>query len=217
MTVVKLVRPALLTAGLAFLIGCQKEVLTPQVNENLVIENAAKKEARTHKLKGEITGTWNIMGLPTIIDYYIYGKGTSNINILGKSTSYYNTLSTWPDTAKFIHAPIVNITEYHSELSSYLDLLSSKDASVISLDKQGNSFISKQVVTSTEWGTYSGYTDNVTDPVQIHASYQIVGGTGKFAGATGSFVLSGYWTRTNYGQLSGPTTLFLDGEIIFKE
>lgn len=210
MKVATLIKPALITAGIAFLFGCQKEVLRPlPMNQDLVV-SPATRAAKQYQLKGQASVSWNTILPVSGNDFYTYGKGESHSTIIGKGMIYFNTKSTYPDTTKFVHAAVKDISAYSSELSQF-DL--TQDVTVIMFDNQGNSIWSKLIESS---GRYT-YGKTLYDPIKVDGAYHIINGTGIFKGATGNFAMEGYWTRTQILDLTGNTSFSFDGQIWFNE
>jgi hypothetical protein len=185
---------------LFLLFSCQKEslnslALTDHASASVVAEKRA--EPQQHQLKGESYGRWD--SVRTMAGFYAFGVCEGHVNLIGKCRTYYNTFSTWSNIFAFTDGAVTAVPGFSNVtdiLAKYGYTYSNWDGiGVITIDDQGNSFIGKmQPGTSGLYQMDPGdQLPNLTKPVQLSAAYAIVDGTGKFAGAKGSFELSGYW------------------------
>jgi hypothetical protein len=114
---------------------------------------------------------------------YIPGGGEGNVAHMGKASSYFNQLATLVNGFPASSIPADVTMFFGDELSAF-----QVPAGVNSIvfDKKGNSIWFKATAPSTTTPV-SPTRINFTGPVAI------VGGTGKFAGATGQVILTGYF------------------------
>jgi hypothetical protein len=189
-----LAKPALIIAGFAFLLGCQKETLLSEASSAesmLVGKNTSKineQEAVERPFKGEVTSDWiQVFGES---GFNVYGTGGGNFTHLGKSHFYYNTYTPYDNRLTFVHAPVNAVPDLNTALTSYGYNLP-ENVSAIFFDEHGNSIWSHQLAVGI-------YTPTATSHVLIDGEFEIVGGTGRFAGAEGHYTVSGYFNQDDY-------------------
>lgn len=182
-------KSALLVAGIAFLTGCQKDVSEFSSQSSLQSKAAVEKTYQKHNIKGELTGIAHVIPASEVGGYFA-GTATGHSNMLGKFSSifnsYFNFIGETPE-------PFAPVTMFFNESNNDflrdidIDVEDLSQVSVISYDEHGNSLWAH--IESTNIGTSSG------DRYYNQATYQVVGGTGKFEGATGLYTLTGYYTN----------------------
>lgn len=221
-----LFKAALFVAGISFLVSCQKDVSNLSVDANLISKAAVGKHVpKTIEIKGEFTSNTGyivdrdnggVEGLPVLA--WFPGMGEGQMSHFGKFYVIYDQYSepiSWtnPNEAtgysvslnQHLNAEVDALKMYGIEIPFTGDVKT--DPGAIFYDKQGNSF----------WGT-SDYNYRVIEPghTLVLGYFTVTGGTGKFAGATGSGLVTGhaYWAAapteqtysTDYFKIEGTLT-----------
>ncbi len=112
------------------------------------------------------------------------GGGTGNATHMGKVSTYFNQYVVFdPPNIVSLHAPVTMFFAAELAAAGYTDIPS--DVGSIVFDKKGNSI----------WFQTLSNTAIPIGPtrVEFYGINQIIGGTGKFEGATGETSLSGYF------------------------
>jgi hypothetical protein len=206
---------AVYISAVSLVFGCQKESLAPSISvaENLSNHKSDNnKELQEHKLKGEYTvGYYSFV--PDIAAGYVVpspapgwypGVATEgHLNLLGKSQAFINMYATFgANGLQGIAAP-VNL--YFANELNALGIVVPDAVAVILFDKQGNSI----------WARAKGtipITPVSATRVTFNIDVVILGGTGKFVNATGSFLGSGYFNPQDTKDVGLEIT---DGTIVY--
>ncbi len=123
---------------------------------------------------------------------FLPGTGVGNATFIGKSYSFLNQLAIGPTTT--VSAPV---TQFYSDELSDLGLVNIPDeVSSLTTDGKGNSVWYKNILNRT--------TPSSSTRTDFTADVEIVGGTGKFEGATGNGTVEGFF---NPQDGKGSTTL----------
>lgn len=195
-------RLALLSC-VALVISCQKESLIQPDSQvaSLVAsnENFIANKTQEHKIKGAFNdGSYQFIPgpgwvAPNPVPAWYPGEGDGQLNLLGKSTGFVNMyLTMGPGGLMGTPAP-VNLV-FAARLSA-LGITVPDAVSIIMFDKQGNSIWASG-------GNLITITPESATKVLFDFPAQIVGGTGKFANATGQFEGSGYFNPQDMEDVS---------------
>lgn len=205
----------LLAAGIALLTGCQKEVSDLSASGPTDSKAVTVKKTQEHLFKGEFNdASYQLVPGPGWVPYnpapaWYPGVGEGHATLIGKSTGFVNMYVTMTPTGPQGSPAPVKL--FFSEELAAMGLLDKiPDAtSILIFDKAGNSIAAK--------GTASG---PGAIPLQIVSETRvlfsgmldIIGGTGKFAGATGHYTISGYFNPMDFGDAGIEVK---DGTIIY--
>lgn len=207
---------ALLTAAMTLFMGCQKEVLSSNVTDADLasLSKPTGNKLQEHKLKGEYTaGSYDFY--PDMAAGYVEGNpapgwypGTlteGHLNMLGKSQGFVNMYASFgPNGLQGTPAPL-NL--YFASAIQDLGIVLPNNVAIIFYDKLGNSIWARGagaefipiVPESPTRVTFSGHSE-------------ILGGTGKFANASGEFIISGFFNPQNTHEVG---VTIEDGKIIY--
>lgn len=208
-----LIKPAIIIVGCWGFTGCQKEAVAPTA-PNLTQATLANKAVKPqeHQLKGETTAGYYSF-VPDIEAGYIApnpapgwypGVATeAHLNLLGNSWGFVNMHATFGAGGLQCTAAPLNL--FFADQLAEAGIIVPDAVGIIYLDKQGNSI----------WGRATG-TFTVTPASPTRATFsgcsaEILGGTGKFANATGSFVFSGYFNPQDINDVS----FVIDGTVVY--
>lgn len=200
MKILPVFRLAVFITAVSFTFGCQKESLS--LNE-FSADNATQradnniKSPQEHKLKGEYTaGYYSFVPdmtagytIPNPAPGWYPGVATvGHLNLLGKSQAFVNMYATFgPSGLQGSPAPL-NLF-FSNELNA-LGITVPDAVAVILFDKHGNSIWARAI------GTIPIIPESETR-VTFNIDAEILGGTGKFANATGNFYSEGYFNPQN--------------------
>lgn len=184
----------LLAAGIALLTGCQKEVSDLSATGLTDSKAAPVKKTQEHMLKGEFPSAWYwVVPGPGWVDQYSApawypGEGEGHMNLLGKAYAFVNMYVTLGQSG--LQGTPAPINMFFSDELDDLGITIPDAVTIFMFDKQGNSI----------WGSGVG-TLPVTPVSQKRVLFSgpidIIGGTGKFANASGSYKISGYFNPQN--------------------
>jgi hypothetical protein len=188
--------------------GCQKKsVFTQSLNEE--IATASHKGPVKRAFHDSFSVQFRF--IPDIAHGWVYpmsqlawwpGSGSGNATHMGKMSVYVNsyTLRNAEGVVVAYHSPVN--TFFASELAP---LGVPADVSGVLFDDKGNSIWMKI--------TTAGLPSTVISPTRINLDgpMLIVGGTGKFAGASGESTFQGYFNPTNLNE----ATFWADGWIAY--
>jgi hypothetical protein len=195
MKIKSLITSALFIPAVCFFAGCQKEAVPSPGSSLAATKNvqADRPAPQTHQLKGEfLTGYYNF--IPDMAAGYVPPNPTpawypavvteAHLNLLGKCQAFINMYATvGPSGLQGVPASLNPV--FATQLSAYG--ISLPDTVAIAyFDKQGNSI----------WARGTGafpLTPVSPTSVTFRGNADILGGTGKFLNATGSFVFYGYF------------------------
>lgn len=193
-------RLAVYVTAVSFIFGCQKESLSlPEftVDDAAQRSNNNIKSPQEHKLKGEYTAGYYSF-VPDMAAGYVMpnpapgwypGVATvGHLNLLGKSQAYVNMYATF-GAAGLQGAPAPLNLFFANELNA-LGITVPDAVAIILFDKHGNSI----------WARGKGTIPIIPvseTKVTFSIDAEILGGTGKFANATGSFLGEGYFNPQN--------------------
>lgn len=205
-------------AAMAFFSSCEKEPLTElQASSESALGKKGKQVERPLKgrmvsttwLRGDAASGW-VRG--SLLPAWLYGSGEGNATHIGKYTAYFSQYAALvpPNSAYVTGVPVTMF--FTEELlrtftPSQVALMEELEISTILLDKHGNSI----------WGVRTPETREVdsslTENTPVYQEMTIVGGTGRFAGASGTFTLEGYTDLSFMSPSSG--NLVINGVIIY--
>ncbi|MDN3655380.1 hypothetical protein QWZ08_07080 [Ferruginibacter paludis] len=199
----------ILPVMLGTLISCQKEkdLISPNNSEQTISKKSATPETRAYhdnfsmKLHfvPDIAGGWVI----TDPDSYAWwpGDGDGNATHMGNASIYYNqyTVRQLSGVVHLFSSPVTMF--FPTELQAYNV---PPEVSVVAYDHKGNSIWFKN--------DPAGIPGKATSPTKVvfSGTMYIIGGTGKFFGATGEVILSGYF---NPAPLQTNPDALLDGNL----
>ena len=163
--------------------------------ENLDVAAAKESVRRAYRdsfdtwymLVPDIANGWN----PSLVPFLAWypGGGEGNVSHMGKASTYFNQYVPFtPPNVTSIPAPVTMFFAAELTAAGYPGIPST--VSYLTFDTKGNSV----------WFWADG--NNVQTPVsptriEFTGTSTIVGGTGKFEGATGQVTLSGYFNPQN--------------------
>lgn len=202
-----IIKSALLIAVSALFFSCQKDVSGLPTNSQ-DSKAGTEKVKYEHKIRAEFNGTSYVLPLGT--ELYFYGTTEGWSTGLGKfQTFFINRLDPSNPFASITLNPLFQASMDDLEFLNGKDLT---NVSVISYDKQGNSI----------WGQIVSMDSNssITPPEGMLPStvlYTIVGGTGKYEGATGTYTITGYYEDPLIGTPPYDMYYELSGVISFKD
>jgi hypothetical protein len=187
-------KSAFVIAGVVLLVGCQKDI-SDLSSENALISKATNvKKTQEHMLKGEFptASYWVVPGPgwvnPNPAPAWYPGTGEGHMNLLGKAYAFVNMYVTLGQTG--LQGTPAPINLFFSDELSSLGIQIPDAVTIFIFDKQGNSI----------WGNGAGtlpVTPVSETRVLFSGPIDIIGGTGKFANASGSFRISGYFNPQN--------------------
>jgi hypothetical protein len=194
MKILSFFRPFALLSFVALVTSCQKEsLLQPDSPVEYLIahnENLKANKPQEHKIKGAYNeGSYQFIPgpgwvAPNPVPAWYPGEAEGHLNLLGKSTGFVNMyLTMGPGGLVGTPAP-VNLL-FAARLSE-LGITVPDAVTIIMFDKQGNSI----------WATGgNSIAITPTSPTRVlfGVTAEIIGGTGKFANASGQFEGSGYF------------------------
>ena len=208
-----LIKPAIIIVGCFAFAGCQKEAVSP-IEANLAQATSANKAVtpQQHQLKGETTAGYYFF-IPDIAAGYVAPNPApgwypgvaidAHLNLLGKSQGFVNMHATFGEGGLECTAAPLNM--FFVDQLAEMGITIPDAVGLIYFDKQGNSI----------WGRATGtFTVTPASPTRAMfsgCSAEILGGTGKFANATGSFVFSGYFNPQDTNDVS----FVIDGTIVY--
>jgi hypothetical protein len=195
--------------------GCQKETLPPsEISANDLTQASSNKAAKPqeHKLNGKYT-VGNYSFVPNIAAGYVppnpapgWYPGTAtegHLNLLGKSQAFVNMYVTFGPTG--LSGTPASLNLFFADELDAMGISLPDDVAIIYFDKQGNSIWAQAI------GTISITPVNATQ-VMFSGDAEILGGTSRFANATGRFTFSGYFNPQNTNEVGVEVT---DGTIVF--
>jgi len=214
MKIKSLIKPAIIIVGCFGFAGCQKEAVSPN-EPNLAQSTSANKAVKPqeHQLKGETSAGYYYF-VPDIEAGYVApnpapgwypGVATeAHLNLLGKGQGFVNMHATFG--AGGLECTAAPLNMFFADQLAEMGIIVPDAVAIIYFDKQGNSI----------WGRAIG-TFNVTPASPTRATFsggsaEILGGTGKFANATGSFAFSGYFNPQDTNEVS---FVISDGTIVY--
>lgn len=194
-------------AGLGILSGCQKDIKPgPGDAGSTVLARmpVPKDVQQIHMLKAVFDGSGVIELINASGECYAYGPFEGNCNLLGKFQGFFTNYGRYGGDPSLVDpfAPLTVNKAYLDFRSQYKDLPATSannrgyytianlpmetltTVSVVAFDKQGNAVLAHADSTQTVsiQGTFQA----------IKAYFAVTGGTGKFKGASGQYVLTGY-------------------------
>jgi hypothetical protein len=184
----------LLIAAVAFFGSCQKETL-PDINNQTESVTTAQKQNQQLPFKGSFSTFFNF--IPDIAGGWVPpnpapawypGGGSGNLTHVGICQTYFNQYATFgPVGLQSVGAPVNMFFAGQLVAAGYTV---PNTVSTIYFTSNGKSVWSQVVGISTT-------TPVSPTRVEFTANHSIIGGTGQFAGATGQYVLSGYFNPQN--------------------
>lgn len=201
-------KSALLIAVTTLFFSCQKDVAELSADNSLDSKAATVKVVQEHKFKGTYYDAWYWFApgpgyVAGPAPGWYPGVGEGHATLIGKSTGFVNMfVSVGPNGLFGTPAP-VNL--FFAEELSELGITVPDAVTIIIFDKQGNSI----------WGSGVGTLPlTIESPTRVlfSGTLNIVGGTGKFAGATGHYKISGYFNPKDFNDAG---IEILDGTIVY--
>jgi hypothetical protein len=190
----------LLMASMLFLTNCRKD-FSSSTTENLITSNAGLSSHITHPRP--LKATMDVYHIFTP-DYanggcycspylpgYMAGSGGGNSTLLGKFYSFSNLYAYYDSTGAEVVYSVSIPDDYYDQMKPYftqdeIEIMKTQKVEVIFFDHQGNAF----------WSDFDTLHMIPSPENLLHFSLsgsgRIMGGIGKFAGATGFFNFSGY-------------------------
>lgn len=135
----------------------------------------------------DIPGGWDPMN-PAPFPAWYPGGGEGNATHMGNCHTYFNQYVTFiPPNVVSLHAPVTMFFAVQLAAAGYTGI--PDNVGSIVYDDKGNSI----------WFHAEGVTSVPVSPIRVEFSGTnfIVGGTGKFAGATGEVSIAGYFNPQN--------------------
>lgn len=209
-----LFKQALLLAVIALAYSCQKETLVTA--ESLTGNGAdktilaSKYKPQSHYFKGAFTAYYNF--IPDVAGGWVApnpapawwpGGGQGHVNLLGKCRAFYNQYATiGVNGLQTVAAPV---NQFFPVEASNLGIQTSDLVGMVFVDEKGNSIWSRAVGAIL--------TTPVSETRIDGAGYfEIVGGTGKFANATGHYNFTYYFNPVDNSDAGFEVK---DGEIVY--
>lgn len=189
-----LFKSALLIAVTSMFFSCQKDVSELSADNSLDSKAATVKKTQEHMLKGEFPSAWYwvVPGPgwvnPNPAPAWYPGEGVGHMNLLGKAYAFVNMYVTFGQSG--LQGTPAPINMFFSDELDDLGITIPDAVTIFMYDKQGNSI----------WGSGVGtlpVTPVSETRVLFSGPIDIIGGTGKFANALGSFRISGYFNPQN--------------------
>ncbi|MFD2247522.1 hypothetical protein [Pontibacter ruber] len=197
MKALSLLKAALLFVAIPFLFGCEKETLSEL---KITTENQLGKTGKgvEKPLKGKMISSTYLEGDTAsgwadnnLLPAWLYGSGEGNATHIGKYTAYFSQYATTVEqnVAYVTGVPVTmffreELLENFSEAE--VDLMEELEVSIVLVDKHGNSI----------WGIRFPETravdPEIVEDAPVYQKLKIVGGTGRFAEASGQFTLEGF-------------------------
>lgn len=187
---------ALFCAVLVTTPGCSDDLLNETVAvsaDDTLLTNRAKNEPVRRPYKDnhdtwynfipDIPGGWDPMN-PAPFPAWYPGGGEGNATHMGKANSYFNQYVTFiPPNIVSLHAPVTMFFNDALVAAGFPGV--PPEVGSIVFDKKGNSI----------WFHAISNTATPVGPTRVEFAgiNQIIGGTGKFEGATGEVTLNGYF------------------------
>ena len=181
--------------------GCQKEVLSPAGTDAdlTTLSKPTANKLQEHKLQGEYTaGSYEFY--PDIAAGYINGNPApgwypgvatvGHVNLLGKSKAFVNMYASFGSSGLVGTPAPLNL--YFASTIQELGFVLPNNVAILMYDDQGNSIWGRG-----KEGTPIPIVPESPTRVTFSGDAEILGGTGKFANATGSFLFSGYFNPQN--------------------
>ncbi len=173
--------------------ACQKNVDDIRLPDEVFMAKSEQSQKRAWKdafnnsyfFVPDFAGGW---APPNPAPAWYPGSGTGNATHMGNATTFYNQKAIFgPSGLASIPQPVTMF--YAAELSAANILNVPDNVSSIVLDSRGNSV----------WFESEGSTTTPVSPTRIEftAVQKIVGGTGRFVGATGETILTGFFNPTD--------------------
>lgn len=192
--------PFLLLTIVLTVLSCRKETGVLSLNNSEQTKMAATKGPVTRAYRDSFQGSLHFKPdiasgwtFPNNSPAWFYGSAEGNATHMGRATSYFNqyTLKNSAGVVMVYHSP-VNMF-YKSQLESYNV---PSNVSGVMLDGKGNSIWIRNAE--------GGITSQRISPTRINmdGTMLIVGGTGKFAGATGETSFHAYFNPLNLQEFS---------------
>jgi hypothetical protein len=219
MKALSIFKPAVFISALSFiLLGCQKESLSPNniSNENMLSTNVAKQVLPQERpLKGDFTSIVGFIpdwagGYDPNIDpgapAWFPGSGEGNLTHIGLSNTFSNQ-HVIPTGFLIGEGTTPPINDYFKEQLAEYGLTVPDDVGWIFFDKHGNSIWSKGSL------KYWSPQENIFR-IYADGNMEIIGGTGRFAGAKGHYALSGYGDL-DIVTLKSPFNFSVNGVIVY--
>lgn len=185
---------ALFIAGVLLAVGCQKETSAVSGEPTFDAVAGTSNKPMGHRLKCQFDLTYTLV--PDVEAgntqynhppgwYLAIGEG--HMNLLGKASTFSNQYIKYVDGSQdSLTVQNVSINKFFKDTLSALGYNNIPDeVSLIFLDKQGNSLWSRGEEPFGHVFRSDGY-------FRIDWVYDVIGGTGKFEGASGNFIFSGY-------------------------
>jgi hypothetical protein len=204
-------------SAISLVIGCQKEPLSHSKpnDENAALGKSAAivDKPQEHKIKGEYTAGYYSFE-PDIAAGYVApnpapgwypGAATKgHLNLLGKSQGFVNMYASFGPAG--LQGTAASLNLFFADQLNAIGISLPDAVAIILFDKHGNSI----------WGRGIG-TIPITpvSPTRVtfgETNAEILGGTGKFADATGSFAFSGYFNPQDTNDVG---VEIKDGTIIY--
>ncbi|WP_299708010.1 hypothetical protein [uncultured Pontibacter sp.] len=217
MKIFSIFKAALLTVFIPFLIGCEKEPLTElqvsaesELGKGKQVERPFKGRMVTSTiLIGDEEAGWTEGDL---LPAWFLGSGEGNATHIGKFNAYFSQygIPVGVNEAQVVGAPVTMF--FTDELSALftpaeIALMAELEVSVVIYDKHGNSIWSARVPV-----TRNLILDDASR-VEVYQELVIVGGTGRFAEASGSYILSGITEVSSSGPGKGEVQI--EGVIVY--
>jgi hypothetical protein len=210
-------KAALLIVAIPFLFSCEKESLSELQASSESALGKGKKVERPFKgrmvtstiIKGDIEAGWTP---GSILPAWLAGSGEGNATHIGKVHAYFSQYGIFvnDNEAEIVGVPVTMF--FTDELlarftPAEVALMAELGVSIVIFDKQGNSI----------WGARVPLTRNITlgdaSRVEAYQEVVIVGGTGRFAGATGYYTIDGYTEVSTTAPYRGEVQM--DGVIVY--
>jgi hypothetical protein len=174
--------------------SCQKEVISKNEDQETVATPARSEPARraySDNFVNELVFVPDFAGGWTAPDYapaWIAGTGEGNASHLGKAKMYFNQYNSFtPDGISTVAAPVTQSFAAELAVAGFSNI--SPAVSLIMFDERGNSICFHHTSINT----------TLTSPTHadVVGSMDIIGGSGKFNGATGQVVFNAFFNPQN--------------------